>query len=396
MLTASAFSKTPNPIARHYSQFRVDQRLLLTGHSHQAWPDCGFDGQKQAWLDAAEHVDNKWEAAFSKAQEVRRGFARLLNDKDGHIALSPNTHELVVRLLSALALAKRPRIVTTDGEFHTIRRQLDRLAEENIEVVKVSALPANTLSERLIQALDSPTAVVMVSCVLFKNAHIVPDLGEVMSACLANNTSLLVDAYHAINVVPFSIKDLNLQQAFIIGGGYKYCQLGEGNCFMRFPADCDLRPVITGWFSEFSALTESKTGVSYGQGPDRFAGATYDPTSHYRAAEVFNFFKEQSLDPHLLRAVNQHQIELLAKRFDQMDLDKNLLRCDRSVDLQGIGGFLALESPEAETICHQLRIQGVSTDFRGQTLRLGPAPYLSDAQLNETMDILHRVIRGLT
>ena len=37
----------------------------------------------------------------------------------------------------------------TDGEFHTIRRQLDRLAEEGVHVVKVAAQPVETLAERL-------------------------------------------------------------------------------------------------------------------------------------------------------------------------------------------------------------------------------------------------------
>ena len=31
-------------LAVHYSRFRVAERLLLTGHSHQAWPDGGFEG----------------------------------------------------------------------------------------------------------------------------------------------------------------------------------------------------------------------------------------------------------------------------------------------------------------------------------------------------------------
>ena len=48
---------TPNALAGHYSAFRVAERLLLTGHSHQAWPDVGFDAQQQAWRDAAELVD---------------------------------------------------------------------------------------------------------------------------------------------------------------------------------------------------------------------------------------------------------------------------------------------------------------------------------------------------
>ena len=56
-------------------------------------------------------------------------------------------------------------------------------------------------------------------------------------------------------------------------------------------------------------------------GADRFAGATYDPTSHYRAAAVFDFFREQGLTPALLREVSQHQIGLLAAAFDALDLD---------------------------------------------------------------------------
>src|SRR5213592_3448834 len=128
----------PNPLAAHYSRFRVADRLLLTGHSHQAWPDVGFEGQVEAWTAAADLVDEKWGQAAEKADRVRRGYARLLGARPGEIALGASTHELVIRFLSALALRERPRLVTTDGEFHTLRRQLDRLGEERgIEVVKV-------------------------------------------------------------------------------------------------------------------------------------------------------------------------------------------------------------------------------------------------------------------
>src|SRR5262245_58920836 len=122
----------PNALASDYSLFRVSERLLLTGHSHQAWPDVGFEAQGHAWLDAARYVDDKWEHAFAQADRVRSGFARLLGHAGGGIALGSNTHELVVRLISALSLRERPKLVTTDGEFHTIRRPLDRLAEGGI------------------------------------------------------------------------------------------------------------------------------------------------------------------------------------------------------------------------------------------------------------------------
>jgi kynureninase len=387
----------PNPLARHYTKFRVSERLLLTGHSHQAWPDCGFQGQQRAWLDAAELLDEKWERAFEKSDRVRRGVARLLGDENGHIALAPNTHDLVVRFLSALPLGERPRLVTTDGEFHTIRRQLDRLAEEGVEVVRVPSADADTLAERLAAETDDRTAAVLVSAVLFRNARIVPGLGQAARASERAGARLLVDVYHALNVVPFSVPEEGLEQAFVVGGGYKYCQMGEGNCFLRFPPDCGLRPVITGWFSEFDLLADSRAEglVAYGGGPSLFAGSTYDPTSHYRAAEVFDFFEEQGLTPERLRGVSQRQIALLARRFDELDAGPALIRRDRKLPLGKIGGFLTLESPRAAELCAALRAAGVLADSRGEMLRLGPAPYLSDLQLNETMDVLAGVVKSM-
>ena len=387
--------RSPNLLASHYSRFRVSERLLLTGHSHQAGPDCGFVGQAAAWVDAAQYVDDKWEHAFARAERVREGFGRLLGDAGGGIALAPNTHELVVRLLSALPLRTRPRLVTTDGEFHTIRRQLDRLAEEGLEIVRVAEAPLETLAARLAGSVDDRTSLVLVSLVFFDTGRIARGLGEVASACRRHGAALLLDAYHALNVVPVSLAAEGLADAFVVGGGYKYCQLGEGNCFLRLPRDTELRPVVTGWFSEFTALTDRRhpDRVTYGEGGDRFAGATYDPTSHYRAAAVFDFFAEQALDPVLLREVSRHQIEVLASAFDALDLDPAIVSRGRDIPLGELGGFLALRSPAAPSLARGLHQRGVLTDARGEVLRLGPAPYLCDRQLLDAVGILGEVAR---
>lgn len=397
MIELDHLTGSPNRLARHYSAFRVADRLLLTGHSHQAWPDRAERGQHQAWLDAAELVDEKWQRAFEKSERVRRGFAERLGDPRGRYSLSANTHDLVIRFLSALDLRGRPRLVTTDGEFHTLDRQLRRLSEEAVEVVRVPASPAADVGERLASETTDGTAAVLCSTVFFGSGEIAGGLQELAAACRMVSAELLLDVYHHLNVIPMSLESLGLEDAYVVGGGYKYCQLGEGNCFLRFPRGCNLRPVITGWFAAFGDLENAdRSGpVPYGDDDWRFAGATYDPTSHYRAAEVFDFFDEFGLSPELLRTVSQHQIGLLCRLFDELDLDEAVMTRDRSVPLDRLGGFLALRSPHAATIQKRLAARGVTTDHRRDMLRLGPAPYLCDRQLGEAVGILGEVVGEL-
>jgi len=353
----------------HYSAFRVSERLLLTGHSHQAWPDVGRDGVIEAWDDAALHVDEKWGRAFEKAEHVREGFRLWLDEPHAEIALDQNTFGLILRFLSALDLRRRPRLVTTDGEFHTLRRLMSRLAEEELlDVEIVPARPAETLAARLAEAADERTAAVLVSAVLFEDSRIVPGLDDLADL----EAELLVDVYHAFGVMRVPLPE----RAWVVGGGYKYLQLGEGNCFLRVPPHVDeLRPALTGWFAEFAEMAaEYEPGVvEYPRGGMRFAGATYDPTSHYRASRVFDFFAEHGLTPEALCENYVRQTTLLADALG-VPGDRN-----------DFGGFLTLEVDDADDVTRRLAEQGVMTDSRGRHLRLGPAPYLTDDQLREAV-----------
>lgn len=382
-------------LAPHYTRFRVGERLLLTGHSHQAWPDVALLGMQEAYADAAELVDEKWSRAFARADAVRDGFRRLLADPAGEIALGSSTHELVVRFLSALDLQARPRLVTTDGEFHSARRQLARLGETAVELVVVPAEPVSSLVERLAAAVDDRTAAVLTSSVLFETSRVVPGLGELAAACARVGAELLVDAYHQLGVLPLSLDDAGLADAWVVGGGYKYLQLGEGNCFLRLPPHASsLRPVVTGWYAEFGALSGAGAadGVVYGPGAARFAGSTYDPTSHYRAARVLRFFEEQGLTVDVLASSYRRQRELLVAAFDALDAPDHVITRDRSTPAEGFGGFLSLETPHAARVQQRLAERGVLTDSRGTHLRLGPAPYLSDAQLTDAVGLLGEVV----
>ncbi len=75
-----------------------------------------------------------------------------------------------------------------------------------------------------------------------------------------------------------------------------------------------------------------------------------------------------------------------------LDLDPTVLDRNRSVPLESLGGFLALSSPEAPRITEALAERGVYVDHRGDVLRLGPAPYMTDEQLREAVSLLGELL----
>jgi kynureninase len=84
---------------------------------------------------------------------------------------------------------------------------------------------------------------------------------------------------------------------------------------------------------------------------------------------------------------------VLAERFDALDADPAVVSRPGDVALENVAGFLALSSPVAGKLCDGLREHGVFADYRGNMLRLGPAPYLSDGQLIEAVTILGDVTK---
>lgn len=301
----------------HYSYFNVANRLLFTGHSHQAWPDVAFEGVREYLTMVSESVDLKWEKAFEKTEILRSYLRKYYDDPDGLYCHGQNTHILLVAWLSSLDLKNKQKILTTDAEFHSMSRQLKRLQEEGIEVKRLFHHPGEALFDGIQQELDESTAAVMLSRVYFESARVNQMLTEIAEYCLKHEVPLLIDDYHGTNVIPLSIRKSGLKKAFILTGGYKYLQWGEANCFLRFPQNCNLRPVVTGWFASFGSLEDTRLNdeIEYDEKEQRFASGTYDPISQFRAAKVVDFFNRQGLTPDLLSSQYSSQVELLRNLF---------------------------------------------------------------------------------
>ncbi len=386
--------KLANRLAPHYSHFDVANRLLFSGHSHQAWPDVALEGLKESFGVAAGSVDNKWQTAFEKTEILRSYLRDFYDDPSGNYSLAENTHLLLVAWLSSFDLKNKPKIITTDGEFHSMFRQLHRLREEGLQIEM-----ADAESDEIVQQIDSKsdgeTAAIMLSRVYFESSLINRHIPEIAELARSKGIPLLIDDYHGTNVTPISLREKKLEDTYWLIGGYKYLQWGEGNCFLRFPADCDLRPAITGWFASFSTLDEPRNDkpVGYDDGDQRFASGTYDPASQFRAAKVVEFFREQGLRPGVLREQYQNQVGLLRNLFNKQNFDPDHIRLEHNRPLEQNGGFLALRSPKARELRAELLEEGVFTDARGEILRMGPAPYINSGQIRQAMQKLAHVAK---
>lgn len=382
-----------------YSRFlsapEADGRVLLTGHSHQAWPDVARDALVQCFDDAARFADDKWGAAvFPKIDVVgRKVLARMGFDEGDPIAFGKSTHELVLRLLTCFRAADRPRIVTTDSEFHSLHRQVSRLSEEGFDVAWVPGWPREGIADRLLAALVPGTKLVAFSAVMFEDALVMPRLGDILTRAAEVGAVALVDAYHAFNVVPLDWGPAK-ETAFVTAGGYKYAAFGEGVCWLRVPPGCSLRPVDTGWFADFSALEgprwQASSGkpapaVGYGAGGARFTGATFDPACFYRAAAVLDHWDRFGLSPAELRAISLRQTGRVIERLTTRGLGE---RIATPRDPERRGGFVAVRTAAADEKTRALRSKGVFVDSRGDLLRIGPAPYLTDAELDDGVDLV--------
>ncbi len=353
-------------------------RVLLTGHSHQAWPDVARDAMVQYFDDSARFVDDKWgDAVFPRLERVGRGALERLGFASGDaIAFGRSTHELVYRLLTCLPA--RARVVTTTGEFHSLYRQLRRLEESGLDVIWVPATPRAELADRLLEAITPGVDLVAVSAVLFEDAYVVPRLGEIVARAKAVGAMPLVDAYHAFNVVPLAWEEAQ-RDVFAVAGGYKYAAFGEGVCFMRLPPDLALRPAYTGWFADFASLERPRGEgpTTYAAGGAGFAGATFDAASFYRAAAVLDHWESFGLDVPALRAISMRQTSHIRERLAAAGLD-----VVASADPERRGGFVAVRTAAAAEVVRLLRERDVWVDARGDLLRLGPAPYLTDDEID--------------
>ncbi|MET3665534.1 class V aminotransferase [Caulobacter sp. 1776] len=361
----------------------VPGRLHMAAHSHHLWPDCTLDAQVDAWRDAAVLADHKWDKALGEVYPAAQGLvARELGlPSPDTVVFAPNTHTLLATLLSAVG--KRPvRVLSTDGEFHSFRRQAQRWVEAGEIELTLVETDRPDFDERFLGAARTGTYdLIFVSHVFFKSGYVFDRVWALAELARPEGPWVAVDGYHGFRAVPTDLSAV-ADRVFYLAGGYKYAMAGEGAAFLHAPPGFGPRPVLTGWYAEFGDLEGPPGGVGYTVDAGRFLGATFDPSGLYRFVAAGRMLEAEGLStPSVARHVARLRSVLLARIALG---EAGPLKDAVVVNPPGRGPsarFLALRHPAAQAWKTALAERGVVVDVRDDVLRVGLSIYHDEADI---------------
>jgi selenocysteine lyase/cysteine desulfurase len=372
-------------------------RLHFAAHSHHLWPDASFEGQVECWEDAAAQADHKWDKVMDRLWPEAQGqvAAELGSGDASAIVFASNTHDFLIRLAAACPRrAGGPlRVLTSDGEFHSARRQMARWAETGeVALTKVAAEPFDDFSDRFLKAAEAGGHdLILVSQVLFNSGRLFDRVTQLAELARPEGPWVAIDSYHAFMAIEAPISSAVAGNAFVLGGGYKYAMAGEGMGFMHCPPGFGERPPITGWFAEFGELTAPPgSSVGYTRDAMRFMGATFDPSALYRFTAIQRMLRDNGLTTARTAAwVANLQAQFLDGIAGSPLADAELLN---PLDGGPHARFLAFRNAKAQRWCAELDARQIVTDVRGDVLRIGFALYHDDEDVDALIGVTRRLV----
>ena len=367
------------------------ERLHFAAHSHHLWPDASFGGHCRAWDDAARLADRKWDKVMDEVWPEAQAevAAEIGTGQPDAIVFAPNTHQLLVSLVTAAPRRRgQLRVLTTDGEFHSARRQFARWEEEQwIAVERVPVEPFESFSDRFLhRASSGDHDFIFVSQVMFGSGRLFEHVEELAAIGRPEGPWVAIDGYHAFMAIDAPFSGPAGSSAFYLGGGYKYAMSGEGCAFMHAPNGFGPRPPITGWYAEFEDLSLPPGSVGYAGDARRFLGATFDPSALYRFTAVRRMLAENQLTT---ARISGHCAELQQQLLDAVARTP-LSEAELLNPLNGgaHARFLAFRSPQAQRWYAELKAKNCITDVRGDVLRIGFGIYQDEGDVDRLAQLV--------
>jgi kynureninase len=360
--------------------------VYLVSHSLGAMPRSTAAAlQEYADLWATEGVV-AWNRWLPMVTEVGDLLGALIGAPPGSVIMGQNVTNHVSTIASCFDYAPpRNRVVLGEPEFPTVRYFWEAQRRLGADIVHVPGGNGLTLPlDRLLEAIDERTLLVVVSHVLFKSAEIV-DIAAVVRRAREAGAYVLVDSYQSVGLVPFSVGDLDID--FLVGGSVKWLcgGPGAGYLYVKPSLQRELQPAVCGWFSHERPFAFEPPPIEYASGIERFMGGTPGVPALYTAREGYRILNEVGVPA--VRAQSRRQTALIVERALADGLTVNSpLEADRR------GGHVTVDFPAAEAVSQELIRRRFIVDYRpGAGIRIAPHFYNTDDECIAILDEIRQI-----
>lgn len=363
-----------------FARVRARPGIYLANHSLGRPPDRTAEDVRAA-LDAwYAELGNAWEKWDADRERFRALTAKLVGAKRADCIVPKTSAGQGLRaVLGAMTGATRDtlRVVASDGEFDSLDFILRAWREQGR--IELRLQPWRELS-------TGAAGLVVLSTVQFRSGEIVTDLTRRIRAAHTAGALVLLDVYHHAGALPLDLDALGAD--FAVGGSYKYTRGGPGACWLYVRPGLveTLRTPDTGWFAKADMFRyERPDPPEFAAGGNAWLESTPPVAAIAQALAGLEVTLELGVER--IRAYGLEQKARFAELLKAQDVE-----CEGAGAAHG--AFLTLQHAEADRLAQALETAGVTSDARGEFLRLCPDVLTSDAELAGAARAVAKVLRA--
>ncbi len=375
-------------LLQYRSQFPVlrDANYLIS-NSLGAMPQAAYDAlyeYAETWATRGVRAwQEKW---WGLTREFGEWIAPLLNAPRASLIWQPNVTLAHATIFSCIEFTNgRKKIVNDDMHFPSILYLCEEQRARGAVIETVHSDDGITIDQqKLLDAIDDETALVVISHVLFKSAFI-QAARAVCEKAQRVGAQVILDGYQAVGTIPVDVEKLNAD--FYIGGCLKWLCGGPGNAFLYVRPDLisELQPRLVGWFAHARPFDFETGAIDPIDSIAKFQTGTPAIPALYAARPGLEIIREIGIEK--IRAKSVAQSARLIELADEYDFP---VTTPRDPNLRG--GTVAVNVEHGYEISKVLKDREFIVDYRpGAGIRLSPHFYTRDDELGAAMSEIRAI-----
>lgn len=282
----------------------------------------------------------------------------------------------------------RRRVVVQDLDFpsnHYLFHGFRRYGAEIVTVPSDDGVRGRI--DRVVDAIDEQTALVNLSLVLFRSAHL-QDVRPVIEKAHRVGAAVVLDLYQAAGAVPVDVTALGID--FAVGGSVKWLCGGPGAGYLYVRPDLQSRlsPAVVGWAGHARPFQFEPGAIDYAEGLERFQSGTPNVPSLYSARAGYEIVREIGVP-----AIREKSLRLTRRLMDAAQ--SRGWRLNTPLGDHERGASVVLDLPDGAALTQALIAREVIVDYRpGAGIRMAPHFYNTEAEIDHAVATLDALLAG--